>query len=87
MMNKEWEGLPAELVEQLKDARANNCSTLLVGALSHDTPMDVNEILIKVWRQSRVILKRSTVTAALSRLVKAGEIRKCGRTTYVRVST
>jgi len=79
-------GLPEELVEQLKLGGRTGPRTadLVLDAFpDDDSPVDLNQILVTVWRQNQTVLKRATAMAAVNSLRKEGKVRRCGRGTFV----
>lgn len=57
---------PKELRDQLRTGRTSGVSDMVYEALDDETPMDVNEILIAIWTDHKVVMKRSSVLSSLN---------------------
>ncbi len=71
-------GLPQELIQQLAIKRDNYDVKHKILNVMGDLPMNMNEILIAIYRQYDCVLKRTTVVATLQKLKSTGEIKTTG---------
>lgn len=79
--------LPKELQEQLRLGRTGNAGPTAADHIrtaleKSKRPLDVNEILVAVWKGEKIVLKRTTAMTALATLRKRGEVRQPDRGTF-----
>lgn len=77
--------LPEELQAEIKLGTRNGPSTpsYVLDVIPSDEPVDLNQILVAVWRKHNVVVKRATTMAAINSLRKQGKVRRCGRGSFI----
>ena len=73
--------LPTELAKQLRKAYTAKDA---VKAVLNNSPLDTNEIMVEIYKNLNVVIKRASVIASLHKMKKSGEAVSAGRGLYVR---
>ena len=73
--------LPTELARQLCKAYTAKDA---VKAVLNDNPLDTNEIMVEIYKNLNVVIKRASVIASLHKMKKSGEAVSAGRGLYVK---
>jgi hypothetical protein len=74
---KNLEGLPEELKRQLSKSYGKlTMADKILKILSKTTPKDLNDILIEFYKKNNEILKRVSLSIAISKLIKNGLVKR-----------
>jgi hypothetical protein len=80
------ETLPEELVKQLSKKRLNGLPELLVTLFeaneNKEQVLDLDDLLIGLWQQTRKVYHRGSVSQAAKKLKKEGRLLSVARGTY-----
>lgn len=81
------EDLPVELQEQLRGGNHSGRESVIQKATlevleAYDEPLDLNQILVAVYRATGKVLKRESVRQALYRLTETGQVNRFARGVY-----
>ena len=86
LTQQDLNALPEEVLAELKMGARSGPSVAdrIYAVVPEETPIDINEIIVAVWRNESKVLKRTTVSATITNLRRDGKIRRCGHGSYVR---
>jgi hypothetical protein len=70
------EGLPPEVLEQLSSCNKPRKGEMLVWNAIGEDGASIDQILVRVWRSTKTVLKRNVVAGQIFRMKKAGLIEK-----------
>lgn len=75
--------LPPELLAELRDTKAGQLSRTIVKVVDeHEEGIDVNGILVGVYRKLGAVHRRVTISNTLTRLVRSNRVVRVSANTY-----
>jgi len=87
MTTNDRDGLPKELIEQLLKSKPSRINLIdkILSILPADEPgMSIDDLLIAFWKDTGTVKKRSSISAQLSNLFKAGVVKRVGPGVYIK---
>lgn len=85
-MKHDIEGLPPELLKELTlKTHQSETKTRLLDVLGADEGINVNEMLIRLWKEHKKVYKRAAIKSAVTELKKSGAIKRVRMGYYSKV--
>ena len=70
----ELEGLPAELIKEMRITKSRRLDICIYTFIKEKKEVDIDSILMHVYKEKGVVLKRQALVGRLYRLAKQGHI-------------